>query len=134
VKATSGVKWEARVEGKSPLSVWLCIPALPPSLNEWSRQHWRVRHRAVEEMTDTLRLLAIEAGSPKFERAEVQLVYYFKHQRRRDPDNYVPKFVLDGLRKAGIIADDNAEVLRLPQPEFRVDRARPRMEVFIKAW
>ncbi|MBW2672148.1 MAG: RusA family crossover junction endodeoxyribonuclease [Deltaproteobacteria bacterium] len=85
-------------------------------------------------MTNNLRLLALAANIPKIERAEVRLVYYFKDQRRRDPDNYAGKFILDGLRKAGIISDDNAGVLRLPQPEFRVDRQAPRTEVWITEW
>lgn len=128
------MKWDARVESTSPPSIWICIPTLPPSLNEWSRKHWRVRHRAVEEMTNNLRLLALAVNMPKIERAEVRLVYYFRDRRRRDPDNYAGKFILDGLRKAGIISDDNAGVLRLPQPEFMVDRQAPRTEVWITEW
>ena len=38
------------------------------------------------------------------------------------------------MPKAGILADDNADVLRLLPVEFRVDRERPRTEVFVREW
>ncbi len=126
--------WEARVEAGSPLQVMISIPLLPPSLNVWARKHWRIRHQQIDVITEGLKLLAIKKQIPCIERAEVRLTYFFRDKRRRDPDNYVGKFILDGLRKAGIIAEDNAEVLKLPQPVFRVDRANPRTEINIVEW
>lgn len=49
-------------------------------------------------------------------------------------DNYTPKQLLDSMRKAGILADDNADVLRLLPVEFQVDKDRPRTEVFVREW
>lgn len=132
--ASSGYGHEARIIRAIPFTVEIIIPKLPPSLNEWSRKHWRVRHREVTEMTANLQALVAVKKLPRFTKATVQLVYYFRDGRHRDPDNYVPKFLLDGLRKAKIISDDNSTVLRLPQPEFRVNRERPRTEVFISEW
>lgn len=126
--------WEARVKAGPPLQVTINIPILPPSLNVWARKHWRIRHQQIDAITEGLKLLAIEKQIPCIERAEVRLTYFFRDKRRRDPDNYVGKFILDGLRKAGIIADDNAEVLKLPQPVFRVDPANPRTEINIVEW
>jgi len=45
-----------------------------------------------------------------------------------------PKQLLDAMRKADILADDNAQVLRLLPVEFRVDKQRPRTEVFVREW
>lgn len=123
--------WDARAE---PGRIWISIPELPPSLNEWSRRHWTVRAEAVETLTDELAKLRMAFRIPKVELPRVQLVYYFATRRHRDPDNYAGKFLLDGLRHAGIIADDNAEVLQLPQPEFKVDWERPRTEILITKW
>ena len=51
------------------------------------------------------------ACSPKppdpIRRAVVRLTYHFADRRRRDPDNYSGKMILDGLTAAGIIADDS---------------------------
>lgn len=41
------------------------------------------------------------------EYATVHLIYHFADNRRRDPDNYSGKMILDGLVQAGIIADDS---------------------------
>ncbi len=128
-----GAQWNAKVT-RDPLKVWICIPETPTSLNAWSRKHWSARHRAVQEMTDNLRILALAHGLPTIAKAEVRIAYYFTTSRRRDPDNYAGKFILDGLRKAGIIRDDNAGLIRLPQPEFRIDEAAPHTEIFISEW
>lgn len=52
------------------------------------------------------------------EKAKVTLHYYFKDKRRRDPDNYSGKFILDGLVRAGILQDDSFSVIVL---ELRAD-------------
>lgn len=51
-------------------------------------------------------------------RAKVTLHYHFKDKRRRDPDNYSGKFILDGLVRAGILQDDSFAVIDL---ELRAD-------------
>jgi Holliday junction resolvase RusA-like endonuclease len=123
--------WDARVD---PGHTWICIPELPPSLNEWSRQHWSERDRRVEEMTENLTGLRRAFRIPRVERPRVQLVYYFATRRHRDPDNYAGKFLLDGLRHSGIIADDCDGVLQATIPEFKVDRERARTEIIITEW
>jgi Holliday junction resolvase RusA-like endonuclease len=123
--------WGARLD---PGSIWISIPELPPSLNVWSRKHWSARSREIARLTTDLTRLRMAYRIPCIARPRVQLVYYFADKRRRDPDNYTPKHLLDGLRHAGIIADDNVEVLQLPQPEFKVDRDQPRTEIFITEW
>lgn len=39
--------------------------------------------------------------------------YQFQDNRRRDPDNYSGKFILDGLTKGGIIRDDSFKHISL---------------------
>jgi Holliday junction resolvase RusA-like endonuclease len=123
--------WDATV---SPGRIWISIPELPPTLNEWSRQHWSVRSSEVARLSSDLTMLRLKYKIPITARPRVQVVYYFSMKRRRDPDGYTPKFLLDGLRYAGIISDDNADVLQLPQPEFRIDHEKPRTEIYITEW
>ena len=49
---------------------------------------------------------------------------------RRDPDNYSGKFILDGLVKAGIIADDSFSNIDL-RLCGKVDKKNPRTEIEI---
>ena len=39
--------------------------------------------------------------------ATVCITCFFPDNRRHDPDNYAGKLLLDGLKKAGIIKDDD---------------------------
>jgi len=116
---TPTLEWDARIEPDG--SVWLCVPGEPVSLNQLNT-------------TTGLRILKMTYKLPCFDCAEVQVVYYFRTNRRRDQDNFAPKLLLDAMREAGILADDNAEALRLLPVEFRVDKQRPRTEVFVREW
>lgn len=110
----------------------ITIPASMPSLNEWSRWHWAKQKRYLDRLTQDLTMLVMAFRLPRLEKARVEVIHYHRVRRRRDPDNAVPKFLLDALRYAGVLADDNAGVLELPEPVFRVDRERWRTEVLIR--
>jgi Holliday junction resolvase RusA-like endonuclease len=124
--------WGASIEPDG--SVWLTIPGDPVSLNQWTRQHWAKTRKMLLKMTAEMQILKSMHRLPCFDKAEVRIVYYFRTNRRRDQDNYAPKQLLDSMRKADILADDNAEVLRLLPVELRVDKERPRTEVFVREW
>lgn len=124
--------WGASIEPDG--SVSLTIPGDPVSLNQWARQHWAKTRKMLLKMTAEMQILKSMHGLPCFDKAEVRIVYYFRTNRRRDQDNYTPKQLLDAMRKAGILADDNADVLRLLPVEFQVDKERPRTEVFVREW
>ncbi len=62
--------------------------------------------------------------------AEVHIHYYFSDNRRRDPDNYSGKMILDGLVSTGIIVDDSFWNIRLIL-SADVDKGVPRTEILI---
>ena len=64
------------------------------------------------------------------EHSSVTLVYCFWDNRRRDPDNYSGKMILDGLVKAGIIRDDSFE--RIDLTLRRVYDGAKRTEVIVE--
>ncbi len=66
---------------------------------------------------------------PKFKKARVEVTHYFPVRRTRDKDNATPKALLDALRYAGVIAEDNSDVLELPEPVFKLDRQAWRTEI-----
>lgn len=69
---------------------------------------------------------------PKFERAVVQIVYYHRTDRRRDPaDNWAPKILMDALVRGGILVDDNGDLMNVQPVDMKVDPERPRTEVFV---
>lgn len=68
---------------------------------------------------------------PELTNAQVEVRYYFDNKHRRDKDNYTPKFIMDGLVKAGIIADDNDSNIFLNW-KLLYDKDNPRTEILIK--
>lgn len=89
----------------------IVIPGVPPSLNRWNRLHWAVQGETKQMWEDIVKQAIRGVGS--YERPVVRITYRFNLRRKRDKDNYTPKFIMDGLVKAGIIADDNAEAVDL---------------------
>jgi Holliday junction resolvase RusA-like endonuclease len=124
-------KWDAEV---TPKGVRITIPGELPSLNVWCRWHWAKRKDKLDNLTRCMRLMKQAFKIPRYELPQVRVVYYFRTRRKRDMDNYTAalKPVLDAMRYAGIITEDNSEVLELLPVEFVVDKDAPRVEVRIK--
>lgn len=84
------------------------LPCIPPSNNRYIGRENRWEYSRTKK--EWARMIAL-ACSPKppepIRRAVVRLTYHFADRRRRDPDNYSGKMILDGLTAAGIIADDS---------------------------
>ena len=64
-------------------------------------------------------------------KAKVTLKYYFKDKKRRDPDNYSGKFILDGLVKSGVIKDDSFNNISLAL-EAGYDKDNSRTEIIVE--
>jgi Holliday junction resolvase RusA-like endonuclease len=121
-------RWDART---IPGGVVFIIPENMPSLNLWKNWHWAAQDRFKKRLTENFYLLALHLGCPRYDRARVEVVHYHRTGNRRDADNYTPKAILDALRGAKVLVDDNAEVLVLPEPVFRVDKENWRTEVYV---
>ena len=122
------VQWDAKI---IPGGVWIQIPFPPPSLNVWKNWHWSKQAEFKTELAEAIRLLAIERRLPQFHQARIEITHYFKTKRRRDTDNYCQKFIGDALVRAGILNDDNTELVEVPEPVLKVDKERPRTEIFV---
>lgn len=84
------------------------IPDIPPSNNRFIGRDNRWEYREIKKQWAQLIAVCCRPRPEKpLDRAEVTLIYHFKDKRRRDPDNYSGKMILDGLTAAGIIADDS---------------------------
>ncbi|MDW7673195.1 MAG: hypothetical protein SCK28_01540 [Bacillota bacterium] len=127
-KSKSAATWDVELVLSG---VVFTIPENMPSLNEWKNWHWSKQAEYKQFLTDALSILALKAGKPKYEKAKIKVVHCFRVNRRRDEDNLTPKFLLDALRYAGVIAEDHAEVLQLMPPIIEVDSVRWRTEIYI---
>jgi adenosylmethionine-8-amino-7-oxononanoate aminotransferase len=89
----------------------VCIPAVPPSLNEWRKWHWSKQSKARQEWQQMVCALLHEKGNvrPTCERIRVRSVLSFKLNRRRDSDNFgavLAKWTQDAFTLDGLIPDD----------------------------
>lgn len=106
-------------------------PYMPPSLNKLLRSHWGALNHAIAK---TRRILLDQLESQNLVQTSgkrrVDVCYYFKVKRRRDPDNYC-KVLFDAMMQTGIIADDDPEHLEY-RISFAIDRKRPRVEIEVE--
>lgn len=111
----------------------LIINEIPPSNNKFmgnSRNFNEYRHE--KERWHWLIKAAITGKPPDaIQKAVVKIKYFFPDKRRRDPDNYSGKMILDPLVREGIIADDSFNNIRLVL-SAEVDRDNPRTEIEIE--
>ena len=113
-------------------SIRLVIGDIPPSLNVYTRMHWRKRS-ALQKRWNTLVWAACQGREIRtFDRAKVTIIYYFRTSIRHDPDNYSGKVILDGLRKAGVLTDDSFSNVTI-HPVAAYDPAHPRTEIEVEA-
>ena len=107
------------------------IDEIPPSNNKFigRTNNWEYQNEK-KRWAQLIWLKCRPKPENPLDKAEVKLTYYFKTKGRRDPDNYSGKFILDGLVKAGILADDsfNNIILKLCG---RYDKDNPRTEIEI---
>lgn len=92
-------------------SMMVTINGVPPSMNAFAGRNNVWEYRATKKKWTwavKTACLASEGRPPQpWEKARVEITYFFPDRRRRDPDNYAGKFVLDGLTRAGVIVDDD---------------------------
>ena len=92
--------------------------------------HWAEKSRVKKTWEEEIALKAGKYQRPELENARIEVLYYFGDKRVRDFDNYVPKFILDGLVKAGIIKDDNDNNIFLNW-KLLCDPDNPRTEILV---
>lgn len=108
------------------------IPEIPPSNNKYIGRDVRWAYRDVKKQWETrVAYTCIPRPKQPLQNVTVKLTYYFPDKRRRDPDNYSGKMILDGLTKAGILADDSFGCIDLIL-RGRYDKTHPRTEIEIK--
>lgn len=111
----------------------IVVKEIPPSNNQFfGNSHNFNEYRREKERWHWLIKAAIkERPKEPIEKAEVKITYYFRDRRRRDPDNYSGKMILDPLVREGILKDDSFNHIEL-RLSASVDKENPRTEIEIK--
>lgn len=108
------------------------VPDIPPSLNKYAGRENVWAYRADKKQWEALcAVYCRPKPSETIKKCVVRITYFFRTRQRHDPDNYNGKFILDGLREAGIIEDDSFKNVEL-QLCGAYDKENPRTEIMIK--
>ncbi len=100
----------------------LNVKGVPPSNNQFmgcgnTQAKNRVYSSIKKQWANMIGWSALSAGwktsYDPFETALVKIRYFFKDNKRRDPDNYSGKFINDGLVEIGILRDDSFQCIKL---------------------
>ncbi len=111
----------------------IVVNDIPPSNNKYmGNSHNFNEYRRDKDEWHRLVCEALinHTDKPKepYAKAIVHIKYYFKDGRKRDPDNYSGKFILDPLVDEGVLADDSFGVVTLRLSGF-IDKNNPRVEI-----
>lgn len=96
------------------MSQRISLPYTKPPLSLNDRLHWRTKARLTKTIRSVVEALARAARLKPVEgHATVTLHYQPRDNRRRDADNLYAtvKPCLDGLRDAGVLRDDSADLV-----------------------
>ena len=108
------------------------IPEIPPSNNRYIGRDARWKYQTEKRRwADLIALHCRPRPQKPIYRAVVTICYYFKDARRRDPDNYSGKMILDWLVRCGVLEDDSFFCVSL-RLEARKDKDNPRTEIEIE--
>ena len=110
-------------------SIKLVLPGIPPSMNAYAgRENCQEYRSEKSNWTNMVLILSKRFHLPEpFKKADVTIEYFFADNRRHDPD----KFLLDGLTKGGIIADDSFDHIDLHLAKGGVDPKRPHVLISV---
>ena len=120
-------------------SILVTLPIPSPKL---SRNYTPISKQGIGMVRNLIKkhkLLAIEEidklniYTKPWEKVETQETYYFKTNRRRDIRNAeaLCKAYYDGFVEAGLMADDNHNILTHQPTKLDVDRENPRVEILL---
>lgn len=113
-------------------SYLITIPFIHPSLNQWAVQWDKYkRYSEKKRIEEYMHYELLDA--PNFlNEVCITVTYFMPSKRRCDPDNYSPKFFMDGLVGAGVIKDDSSKYVKSLTIIMDYDKNDPRSEILIE--
>jgi crossover junction endodeoxyribonuclease RusA len=117
------------------MGIKLIIKGIPPNLNKWRNMHHFTEAKQKKEWEEVVLLETLAQKikpSKPIKKAITTYTYYFATKHRHDPSNYSPKWLEDGLVKAGVLEDDSFDHVELKIAFGGVDKHNPRVEITIE--
>jgi Holliday junction resolvase RusA-like endonuclease len=107
---------------------------IPPSINEWIYAKNFMVGKMKQDWKDFIIWLMDYQGltNIKIKKCKEYLNLFFDTNRRHDSDNYVPKFINDGLTAAGVIVDDDFSCINTLIVNGYIDVLDPRTEIILE--
>jgi len=87
------------------------IPDVHPSLNTWTRMHFRERNKLKQQWHNMVSVCVMKANIPFIKKPVAVWIENFHNLKTVDLDNYTPKFIMDPLRDI-VLADDNVKFVK----------------------
>lgn len=115
--------------------IHIVINEIPPTNNNFmgNSHNFNAYRREKERWHSLIKCALSKVQKPKkpIEKAIVNITYYFGDKRRRDPDNYSGKMLLDPLVREGVLIDDSFKNVTLVLAAG-YDKNEPRTEIDIE--
>ena len=104
-----------------------------PSINTWFVMKRPQMNDLKQKWKDFIEWVISENNLSDLKLTTFRMTFktYMPTKRRIDPDNTVPKFILDGMTEAGFIVDDDGEHLISLELSTGYDKDMPRTEITI---
>ena len=106
-----------------------------PSINQWSTVDSRITMNLLKQSWKEFSMFYCKAHKlcdMHLDDYAMEFVSYMPTRRRADPDNYVPKFILDGFVESGFLVDDDGAHMRALILRTGYDANNPRTEINVR--
>ena len=104
-----------------------------PSINVWTIKPRIQMNQLKQKWKDFIVWWITDLGYAGMGISQYEITYHIFHpsRRRTDPDNYSPKFIMDGFTEAGFIIDDDRGHCKKLTIICDMDKDNPRTEIIL---
>lgn len=106
------------------------------SINQWMVMRRPMMNALKQRWKDFIAWFIEKQGysNLRIEKCELAFCVYYNTNRKHDPDNTCPKFIIDGLCESGFLTGDDSSHVTAITLRCKVDPAWPRTEIEITYW
>jgi len=104
-----------------------------PSINKWMIMKRPMMNGLKQTWKEFIVWFVEDCGlsNKKIDKCEMTFISYFKTKIRKDCDNTVPKFILDGMSESGLVIDDDSLHIESLTLKCGYDKKHVRTDIYI---